>query len=105
MNYYITFIYFLVILKFTFFVFFLLEKIFQHKKNKDNRDIELQNVFNYYKNYIRNIFDILMASLLIYLFNPRYKFDTSLFNYETRFLLFIYGILLFIDFIDNIFVF
>lgn len=101
MNYYVLFIYFVIIIKFLFLIFSVLEKLLQHDKNKSFEKIKFQNEIEKYKNFTKIVFDILMALLLIYLFNPHYDFDNSLITHEVKILLFIYGILLLFQFVNN----
>ena len=101
MNYYITFIYFLVFIKFAFLISIIFSKLLQHKKTKTPQQQEMTDKLTNMSNKFELIFDILMASLLIYLFHPGYKFDISLLTFETRILLFSYGIILFLNFIKN----
>ena len=101
MSYYITFIYFLVFIKFAFLISIISSKVLQIKKIKTPQQQEFLDKLTNMSNKFELIFEILMASLLIYLFHPGYNFNISLLTFETRILLFAYGIILFLNFIKN----
>jgi hypothetical protein len=100
---YVTFIFIIVIVKFLFIFFTLFDLVF-NLKNKF-----FLNSFSPFSKFIEPIkdysklfdflFKMLMAILLIYLFNPRNK-DVFL-DFETRFLLFVYGWILLITFFKD----
>lgn len=100
---YVTFIFIIVIVKFLFIFFTLFDLVF-NLKNKF-----FLNSFSPFSKFIEPIkdysklfdflFKMLMAILLIYLFNPRNK-DVFL-DFETRFLLFVYGWILLITFLKD----
>lgn len=66
-----------------------------NKKNKDNNTKHKENCskIEYWRERIEFVFLVMMSILLVYLFNPR-KNHTYLIDYETKFLLFVFGIIL-----------
>jgi L-asparagine transporter-like permease len=75
------------------FVFFVLVQIYLLVKGK--KDSEMDKKIKYWKNKFENVFKLLMALLLIFLFNP--GTDRSvLIDKETKILLFLFGIILII---------
>jgi len=64
-------------------------------KSKGEEDSDLDKKFKYWKERFEFIFIILMAILLIYLFNPRYN-NQVVIDKEMKILLFLFGIILII---------
>lgn len=96
MKFFHTFIYSIIFLK----VLFLLSVIFiayyklKYKKNPDS--ISYYNKIQFFtnlKDQLEFMVTILMAILLILLFNPRYKKKIEIFG-EVKYLLFLFGIIL-----------
>lgn len=64
------------------------------KIKKKNENIEeICSKIEYWRERIEFIFLALMSAMLVYLFNPR-KNRTYMIDYETKFLLFVFGIIL-----------
>ena len=66
-----------------------------YMKAKGKRDSDVNKKIEYLKERIEFIFEILMALLLIYLFNPRND-HKALINPHVKLLLYLFGILLLI---------
>lgn len=66
-----------------------------NKKNENNKKKMEENCvkIEYWRERVEFVFLALMSVLLVYLFNPR-KNRTYLIDYETKFLLFVFGIIL-----------
>lgn len=92
----------IVVIKILFVFFFLLSKILEVVYKKNKNIINLLNKVLTYESYFEDIFNILMGFLLIHLFNPRKPLKIELFNYETKLLLFLFGILMILYFIRNL---
>ena len=72
-------------------MFFVLVQIYLLVKGK--KDSEMDKKIKYWKNKFEIVFKILMALLLIFLFNPRTE-RSVLIDKETKILLFLFGIIL-----------
>jgi hypothetical protein len=68
--------------------------LYLEDKGKTNSDIDAKIV--YWKVRVEFVFNILIAILLIFLFNP-YRDEVVLIDRETKMLLFLFGIILFIS--------
>jgi len=88
MNYYNSFIYFIMFIKIIF-IGLVIYLIYIKRKEPTNKN--KINQIKYLKNKVEFIFSILMAFLLIYLFNPRSTQKELILDYETRLLLFLFG--------------
>jgi hypothetical protein len=75
------------------FIIFVITHSYLKKTGKLNSDLDKKAV--YWKDRLEFIFKALMALLIIYLFNPRYKRETII-DYETKVLLFLFGFILLI---------
>ena len=75
------------------FVIFAISHIYM--KSTGNTDSDLDKKVVYWKEKLEFVFEILMAILLIYLFNPRHD-HKSLIDHHVKILLFIFGFLLLI---------
>jgi len=76
------------------FIIFVLTHGYLKRTGKLDSELDIKAV--YWKEKIEFIFKALMAVLIIYLFNPRYKRE-SIIDYETKVLLFLFGIILLIS--------
>jgi hypothetical protein len=90
MKLYTAYISLIFLVKIIYFIFALLI-IYYTKKNNE----ELKEIFTYWKHHIEFLFIALMSLLLIILFNPFYN-GLKLIDYETKLLLFVYGIIIII---------
>ncbi len=86
------FINFIIFIKICFILFAITHG---YLKRTGKLNTELDNKVVYWKGKIEFVFIALMALLLIYLFNPRYKREMII-DYETKVLLFLFGIILLI---------
>jgi len=86
------FIYFIIFIKICFIIFVL---IHGYLKRTGKLNSELDKKAIYWKAKLEFIFKALMAVLIIYLFNPRFTRETII-DYETKVLLFLFGIILLI---------
>jgi undecaprenyl pyrophosphate phosphatase UppP len=95
MDYFTIFIYFIALVKFVFICTSLYLRVLE-RQNKDQSKI---NKLTTWKESVKFIFDICMGILLILLFSPfTYKiYSSKLFEYETRAVLFLFGIILLIE--------
>lgn len=101
---YVTFIFFVIIIKFMFVFLFLLDKLLQHSKIKSEKMNKLIKNTLKYETFFKLLFDILMSLLLIYLFNPRNGNSSKyLVDFETRILFFIFGWLMLVEFLRDLF--
>ena len=92
MNYFTSYIYFIIGIKI---IFILLSITHIYLKVKGEADTDLDKNIIYWKERIEFVFIILMALLLIYVFNPRIP-HTNLLNYEVKLLFYLFGIILII---------
>lgn len=92
MEYFDMYIYLIVAVKVGFILMALSHNFFKFK-GKENTASDKK--VKYWKERFEFIFIILMAILLIYLFNPRNIIDRPL-NYETKLLLYLFGFILII---------
>jgi hypothetical protein len=76
------------------FMFFLLVQIYLLIKGK--KDSEMDKKIKYWKHKFENVFKIMMALLIIFLFNPTTDRSVLIDN-ETKLLLFLFGIILIIS--------
>jgi hypothetical protein len=86
-----------ILVKFCFFYFVIYSLYLHHliKKNPDNKNYEESlQLIDKVKNQVEFIFTIMVAILLIILFNP-YK-ENLILDYETKLLLYLFGFLLII---------
>ena len=90
MNYYNYYIYLIILVKI---IFTLLLGVHFYYLAKGEKDSENHKITVFWKKRIEFIFEILMALLLIFVFDP-YKNRTILINHETIILLYILGYLL-----------
>ena len=90
-----TYVYFVFSIK-VLFLFFLLRHVYfrtQVLRNPKNTQAQTQLAESEkFKKQFEFAFTILMATLTIYLYNPMHKSYESLIDHETRFLLFVFGI-------------
>ena len=92
MNYFSAYIYSIIGIKV---IFILLSITHIYLKVKGEADTDLDKNIIYWKERIEFVFIILMAILLIYVFNPRMP-HTNLLNYEVKLLFYLFGIILII---------
>jgi hypothetical protein len=90
MKLYTAYVSLIFLVKIIYFVFALLVIYYTKKKNE-----ELKEIFTFWKHHIEFLFIALMSLLLIILFNPFYN-GLKLIDYETKLLLFVYGIIIII---------
>ena len=74
-------------------IFILLALSEKYLKISGKKDTDIDKNIEYWRERIEFIFTILMAILMIYLFNPRINRD-FLINGETKLLLFLFGFIL-----------
>lgn len=98
--YFYSYIYLIILFKLSF-LFFLMRYYyykFESKQNPENTTYKKNLVISEnIKNQLGKIFSLLMAILLIILFNPRnnkQRMNNLIINNKTQFLLFIYGFIL-----------
>lgn len=99
MDFYKYFIYFIIFIKAIFLILTLRLKYIDYKSKKNKEDIKnTQNYINieYWKERSEFIFISCMSILLLYLFYPRHSVMKPL-TYETRLLLFLYGLIILIQ--------
>ena len=89
MNNFTSYIYLILVIKFAFIVMALTHL---YLKLKGQANSELDQTIVYWKERFEFIFIFLMSFLLIYLFNPIKP--TAIINYETKVLLFLFGVVL-----------
>jgi hypothetical protein len=92
MSYFHSYIQFIIFIKFLFIVL-AISHIYMKMNNKADSDLDKKIV--YWKKRDEFIFEVLMALLLIYLFNPMYD-HKELFDSHVKILLFIFGFILLI---------
>jgi len=92
MSYFHSYIYLIIIVKL---LFVILAASHIYMKSTGNTDSDLDKKVFYWKQKLEFIFEILMAILLIYLFNPRHD-HKSLIDHHIKVLLFVFGFLLLI---------
>ena len=92
MSYFHNYIYLIIFVKL---LFVVLATSHFYLKSKGEADSDLNKKIVYWEHRVEFIFEILMAFLLIYLFNPRHD-HTSLIDHHVKILLFIFGFLLLI---------
>ena len=92
MNYFTSYIYSIIGIKF---IFILLAITHIYLKIKGEAGSELDETIVYWKERIEFVFVILMAILLIYVFNPR-KSHINLLTREIQILLYLFGFILLI---------
>jgi cell division protein FtsW (lipid II flippase) len=92
MSYFHNYIYLIIVLKLLF-VVLSISNIYL--KSKDNTDAELSERVVYWKERVEFIFVILMAILLIYLFNPRHD-HKDIIDKHVKILLYLFGFILLI---------
>ena len=90
MNYYNAYIQSIIVVKICF-IFFVLVQIYLLVKGKKDSEIDIK--IKYWKTKVEFVFKILMALLLIFLFNPRTD-RSVLIDKETKIMLFLFGIIL-----------
>jgi hypothetical protein len=88
MKIYNSFIYFIIFIKFIF-IGLVINLAYIKRKEPNNKN--KINQIKQLKIKVETVFSILMAFLLIYLFNPRYTQNELILDYETRLLLFLFG--------------
>jgi hypothetical protein len=93
MNYFSAYIYSIIGVKL---IFILLAITHIFLKIKGEMGSELDKKIIYWKERIEFVFIILMAFLLIYIFNPRLP-HTNLLNFEVKLLIYLFGIILVIS--------
>ena len=93
MKIYNSFIYFIIFIKF-FFIGLVIYLIYIKRKEPNNKN--KINKITHLKKNVETVFSILMAFLLIYLFNQRYTKNELILDYETRLLLFLFGFVILI---------
>jgi Ca2+/Na+ antiporter len=92
MDYFTAYLFLLFVLKIVF-IIMALTTIYLKMKGKENSEL-YKNLF-YLKGRVEFVFVILMALLLVYLFNPR-KNRLNMINGEVKLLLYLFGIVLLI---------
>ena len=92
MNYYNAYIQSIIVVKICF-IFFVLVQIYLLVKGKKDSEIDIK--IKYWKTKVEFVFKLLMALLLIFLFNPRTD-RSVLIDKETKIMLFLFGIILII---------
>ena len=92
MNYFTTYIYSIIGIKV---IFILLAIAHIYFKIKGEAGSDLDKKILYWKERIEFVFIILMAILLIYIFNPRMP-HTNLLNFEVKLLFYLFGFILLI---------
>lgn len=92
MTYFHTYVYLIIVVKL---LFALLAITHIYLKAKGDIEVELDKKIVYWKERIEFIFEILMAFLLIYLFNPRYD-HKLLIDQHIKILLYLFGFILLI---------
>ena len=92
MNYFSAYIYSIIGIKL---IFILLAITHIYLKVKHQKGSELDNKIIFWKERIEFLFIILMALLLIYIFNPRIS-HTNLLNFEVKLLFYLFGFILLI---------
>ena len=92
MKYFDIFILFIFIVKIAFITLAVTDI---YLKIKGNGKTNLANKIKYWKERVEFVFVILMALLLIYLFSPRAN-RSSMIDYETKILFYLFGIVLLI---------
>lgn len=90
----------IILIKILFLFFFFLDLFFEKIIKLKSSTYFIKRILKY-EHYFEIIFEILMSLLLIYLFYPNKPIKTKLFHYETKLLLFSYGIILFFNFLKN----
>jgi hypothetical protein len=93
MDYFTTYIYLIFVIKIIFLVLSV-TYLYLKAKKKDNTDFYKKIVF--WKERTELVFIVLMSILLITLFNPRTTSPTVMINGNSKFLLFLFGIVLLI---------
>lgn len=92
MSYFHNYIYLIIIVKLLF-VVLAISHIYLKSKGEDETDLSKKIV--YWKERIEFVFEILMALLIIYLFNPRYD-HKELIDKHVKVLLYLFGFILLI---------
>ncbi len=92
-SYYFAFIIFLIIIKFLLLIFIILR--FVLKRQKKENTILYKNI-DLWRVRFEGIFILCMSTLTIYIFNPRIQKE-FVFDKYTKFLFFIFGIILIIN--------
>lgn len=92
MDYYTIYVYTIFLVKI---VFFILASVGVYLKFKNKTDSELDKTIMFWKEHVEFVFIVLMAFLLIYLFNP-IKNKMYMINNETQLLLYLFGVVLII---------
>jgi ABC-type dipeptide/oligopeptide/nickel transport system permease subunit len=92
MNYFTSYIYFIIGIKI---IFILLAISHIYFKIKGEAGSDVDEVIVYWKERLEFVFVVLMAILLIYIFNPR-KSHINLLNKEIQILLYLFGFILLI---------
>ena len=87
-NYFLILVYLAYAVKIFFLIFAIYDR-YLHKRDPNNPNTEKIETM---KDVTEFIFKILMAIILIYLFNPRYKKEIK-FTYELKLLLYVFGFL------------
>jgi len=93
MNYYHSYILLIIAIKLG---FLLMALTHIYLKISGKKDSELDKNIIYWKERFEFVFIILMSILLIYIFNPRYN-KPLLIDYESKILLYLFGIILLIS--------
>ena len=99
MNYFSAYIYFIIFIKILFIIMAICH-LYYKSKGEENSDINKKVV--YWKERLEFIFVILMALLLIYVFNPRFS-HVNLLTKEIQILLYLFGFILVITADWNVF--
>jgi hypothetical protein len=92
MDYYTIYIYVIFLIKI---IFIVLASTHLYLQFKNDNDSELDKEVLFWRERVEFIFILLMAILLIYLFNP-YKHKMYMINNETKVLLYLFGVVLII---------
>lgn len=90
MNYFHSYIYLIIVVKL---LFVALTISHLYLKSKGDKDKDLDEKIVYWKERVEFVFEILMALLLIYLFNPRHDHNV-LIDKHVKVLLYLFGFIL-----------
>lgn len=71
-------------------IVFLILLLTNHILKRQNKDKELQTKINIAKERVESLFILLMALLIMYLFNP-FVIRSIVLDYETKLLIFLFG--------------
>lgn len=100
MNYFGKYVIFIILIKF---LFIILSVSHLFLKVTGKVDSEKDKIIMHWRERVEFVFVFLMAIMLIYLFNPRANRDSNL-EFETKFLLYLFGFILLITAKWNIFI-